>query len=74
MEETGKSMVLQKLVQAHKKELPYLGNQMKKPGYLNEVKSLVSEFMQYDVQEEELTEMQEKAGDRQLLPDEASRM
>lgn len=67
MEETGKSMVLQKLVQAHKKELPYLGNQMKKPGYLNEVKSLVSEFMQYDVQEEELTEMQEKAGDRQLL-------
>lgn len=67
LEETGKSMVLQKLVQIHKKELAYLGNQMKKPGYLNEVKSLVSEFMQYDVQEEELNEMQEKAEDRKLL-------
>lgn len=67
LEETGKSMVLQKLVQVHKKELSYLGSQMKKPGYLNEVKSLVSEFMQYDVQEEELAEMLEKSGDKKLL-------
>ncbi|MFR7393875.1 MAG: hypothetical protein ACLUTA_00470 [Blautia wexlerae] len=30
---------------------------MKKPGYLDEVKSLVSEFMQYEIREEELAEM-----------------
>ena len=67
LEETGKSMVLQKMVQLHQKELPYLGSQMKKAGYLDEVKSLISEFMQYDVREAELSDMLEKASDRKLL-------
>ncbi|MDO4306084.1 MAG: helicase-exonuclease AddAB subunit AddB [Eubacteriales bacterium] len=67
LEETGKSMVLQKMVQLHQKELPYLGNQMKKPGYLDEVKSLISEFMQYDVREEELDKMLSQTEDRKLL-------
>lgn len=67
LEDTGKSMVLQKMVQKHHKELPYLGGQMKKPGYLDEVKSLLSEFMQYDIGEKDLEEMQEKAKDKTLL-------
>ena len=36
LEDTGKSMVLQKMVQQHRKELAYLGSQMNKPGYLDE--------------------------------------
>ena len=60
-------MVLQKMVQIHKKELPYLGNQMNKPGYLDEVKSLISEFMQYDVREEELDQMLKQAENQKLL-------
>ena len=67
LEDTGKSMVLQKLVQKHVKELPYLGSQMKKPGYLDEVKSLLSEFMQYDIRQEELEEMLEKSRQQALL-------
>ena len=54
LEETGKNMILQKLVQVSQKKLVYLKNQMKKPGYLDEVKSLISEFMQYEVRKEEL--------------------
>ena len=67
LEETGKSMVLQKMVQLHQKELPYLGSQMKKAGYLDEVKSLISEFMQYDVRKGELEDMLDRAGDKKLL-------
>lgn len=67
LEDTGKSMVLQKLVLQHIKELPYLGSQMKKPGCLDEVKSLLSEFMQYDIREEELEEMLERTKDQTLL-------
>ena len=67
LEDTGKSMVLQKMVQQHRKELAYLGSQMNKPGYLDEVKSLVSEFMQYDIKEDDLEEMKEKAKDQALL-------
>ena len=67
LDDTGKSMVLQKLVQQHRKNLPYLGNQMNKPGYLDEVKSLISEFMQYDIREEELQDMLGKTGEDSLL-------
>ncbi|MDO5134904.1 MAG: PD-(D/E)XK nuclease family protein [Eubacteriales bacterium] len=67
LEDTGKSMVLQKMVQKHQKDLPYLGSQMKKPGYLDEVKSLISEFMQYDIREPELEEMLERAEGQPLL-------
>ena len=67
MEETGKNMVLQKLVQMNQKELGYLKNQMKKPGYLDEIKSLISEFMQYEIREEELDEMIRESEDKTLL-------
>ena len=67
MEETGKNMVLQKLVQMNQKDLVYLRNQMKKPGYLDEVKSLISEFMQYEIKEEELDEMIRESEDKTLL-------
>ena len=67
LDDTGKSMVLQKLVQQLRKNLPYLGNQMNKPGYLDEVKSLISEFMQYDIREEELQDMLGKTGEDSLL-------
>ena len=67
LEETGKNMVLQKLVQMNQKKLVYLKNQMKKPGYLDEVKSLISEFMQYEVHEEEMDKMINDAEDKPLL-------
>ena len=67
LDDTGKSMVLQKLVQQHRKNLPYLGSQMNKPGYLDEVKSLISEFMQYDIREAELKDMLDKTGADSLL-------
>ena len=65
--ETGKSMVLQKMVQQHGKELPYLGGQMRKAGYLDEVKSILSEFMQYDIRDSDIQDMIEDSGDRTLL-------
>ena len=67
LEETGKNMVLQKLVQMNQKELGYLKNQMKKSGYLDEIKSLISEFMQYEIREEELDEMIRESEDKTLL-------
>ena len=67
LSDIGKSMVLQKLAQGMAGELPYLGGQLQKPGYLDEVKSLVSEFMQYDIHEDEMDEMLEKAGEGTLL-------
>ena len=67
LEETGKSMVLQKMVQQHGQELSYLGGQMRKAGYLDEMKSILSEFMQYDIRDSEIQEMIEDSSDRALL-------
>ena len=49
LEETGKSLVVQRVAQEQKKKLGFLGGQMKKQGYIHEVKSLISELMQYEV-------------------------
>ena len=67
LDDTGKSMVLLKLVLDREKDYPFLGSQIRKPGYLDEVKSLISEFMQYDIPPEDAESMAERAGDRALL-------
>lgn len=63
LEETGKNLVIRKLAQEHQEELKILSGNLKKTGYINEIKSLISELTQYAVTEEELerfTESSEK--------------
>ena len=57
LDDTGKSLVLRKVVGKMEEQLPVLGNNLRKLGYINEVKSAISEFMQYDVGEEEIEQM-----------------
>ena len=67
LEETGKTLVLQKVVQRKQNQLGYLASQMKKPGYVQEMKSLISELMQYDIREDKIEEMLADAQDKALL-------
>ena len=67
LEETGKNIVLRKLAKEHEDELKVLGRNLKKLGYISEVKSLISELTQYQITPEMLEEMIEKAGSRELL-------
>lgn len=54
LEETGKNLVLRKIAEEKKEELQVLGGNMNKMGYVGEVKSLISEFAQYNVTPKEL--------------------
>lgn len=67
LEETGKSLVLRKLSKEHEEELQILGRNLKKLGYISEVKSLISELIQYQVTPELLEQMIEKSDRRELL-------
>ena len=67
LEETGKNLVLRKLAQEQEAQLQVLGRNLKKLGYISEVKSLISEFMQYQLTPELLEQMIEKADGRELL-------
>ena len=67
LEETGKNIVLRKLAKEHEEELTVLGRNLKKLGYISEVKSLISELTQYQVTPDLLEEMIQKSDNRELL-------
>ena len=49
MEETGKSLILRRIAAEKSGELTVLKSNVKKMGYIGELKSMISELMQYDV-------------------------
>lgn len=59
LEETGKNLVLRKVAQDKQQELTVLGGNMKKPGYINELKSVISELSQYRIGVRELQALSE---------------
>ncbi len=60
LEDTGKNLILRRLAEEKESELTLLGGSLKKLGYISEVKSLLSEFVQYRVTPEMLGEMAER--------------
>ncbi len=54
LEETGKNLVLRKLAQEQEKNLTVLRANMNRMGYIGELKSFISELMQYNVSPEQL--------------------
>ena len=67
LEETGKSMVLRNVAQEKKKELKILGSKMNKQGYVSQLKSMVSELRQYEIQVEDLDKLLEDVEDKPEL-------
>ncbi len=60
LEDTGKSLILRRLAEEKREELTLLGGSLRKLGYISEMKSLISEFTQYRIDEEKLASMMEK--------------
>ena len=67
LDDSGKSLILRKVAGDTRDDLEIIGTNLKKNGYLHEVKSAVSEFMQYGIGENELDEMIACAGTRKML-------
>ncbi len=67
LDDTGKSLVLQKVAANLKEELPTLGGLLHKQGYIHEVKSAISEFMQYGIGTEDVSKLIAFAGKRGAL-------
>ena len=67
LDDTGKSLILRKLASKRADELKAFGRNLNKQGYIHEVKSMLSEFMQYDISLKKLDEMIECCEGRGLL-------
>ncbi|HIT91252.1 MAG TPA: helicase-exonuclease AddAB subunit AddB [Candidatus Merdenecus merdavium] len=67
LEESGKSLVLRKIAGDKKKDLPIFGSNLKKLGYIGEVKSILSELTQYNISLEDLDHMIQVSKDHSTL-------
>lgn len=57
IDDMGKNLILRHLAEKYVDELPALGGSIKKLGYITEVKSVISEFMQYGIGMNEISNM-----------------
>ena len=69
IDDMGKNLILRHLSGKHKDDLKIIGNNLKRLGYITEVKSVISEFMQYGVNDEKIAKLREigELNNRRLL-------
>ena len=60
LDDTGKSLVLRRVAGKVKDRMPFLGRNLNKIGYIHEVKSQISEFMQYGLSVKDVEKLSEK--------------
>ncbi len=61
LDDMGKSMVIRKVAAARKRDLVLFGSQLGKPGFVGQLKSMLSEFYQYGITPDALREMSDLA-------------
>ena len=57
LNDVGKNFVIRKVAGDNEEKLKILGGNLKKLGYISEMKSIISEFTQYDIQPDSIDEM-----------------
>lgn len=67
LEDTGKSMIIRRLLTEHKEELSAFRGNIRKKGFVDEVKSMLSELLQYGVTPEMLKKRSMEMGTESVL-------
>ncbi len=67
LDDEGKNLILRKIAADCEGKLKVLSGNMKKLGYISEVKSVISEFTQYDIGAEDIKKVMETAGEDSRL-------
>ena len=67
LDDVGKSLVVRRVADILGDKLKVVGGNMHKPGYIDEVKSTISEFMQYGIGDADLSVLEEKSSGKGAL-------
>jgi len=67
LDDEGKSLVLRKISGDYEAQLKVLRGNLRKPGYISEIKSIISEFTQYDISGEALDDVIQDIGENSYL-------
>ncbi len=67
LDDLGKIMILKKVLSNKKDDLKYFGRNINKDGYISEIKSFMSELIQYGVDENEIEKMIQASENKTVL-------
>lgn len=67
LDDTGKCLIIRKIIEENKNKLSVFGSKVNMAGFIDEMKSMVSELYQYGVGEKELEEMLKISESKPLL-------
>lgn len=67
LEDEGKGMVIRRILREHSSEWKTFGSNINKPGFVEEIKSIITEFLQYRVNEETIGDLQKNSAKRYAL-------
>ncbi|MBQ9549500.1 MAG: PD-(D/E)XK nuclease family protein, partial [Lachnospiraceae bacterium] len=57
IDDTGKNLILRTVISEHRDELTVLKKTIARPGTINEIKSVISEFVQYEISPEDVLKL-----------------
>lgn len=64
IDDSGKNLIIRHIADDMNEELQVLGGELRKSGYVAEIRSVISEFMQYGIAPEDIPAIAEDAGKR----------
>lgn len=67
LDDTGKNLIVRKILESNKKDLKIFANNINKIGFVSEMKSVISELLQYAITPQQVKEIGEKISDNPLL-------
>lgn len=67
IDDIGKNLIIRKISQENKEKLSMLGSNLGKIGYITEIKSIISEFTQYEIDDALMEQMLEKTKEKANL-------
>jgi len=67
LDDTGKNLIVRKVLETNKKDLKIFGNNINKIGFVSEMKSIISELLQYAINPQQVKELGERISDNPLL-------
>lgn len=67
LDDTGKNLIIRRVLETRKKQMRYFGNIINKTGFVSELKSVISEMLQYDIGLDRLEEIRKESVENQQL-------
>lgn len=67
LEDEGKGMIIRRILREHAGEWKTFGSNINRPGFVEEIKSIVTEFVQYRMTEDALDELEDRIDGRRVL-------